>query len=241
MRKKSFFTPVLWVPLLACSSNDTHHTITTPDASGSGSGSGSAAPCTASATYGSAFLSEFAETTGSGSDATMMGSHIDYFDGDLNADALPDTLELQFWYGVTEFKTMDIAPGTFAIGPDDADLNTCGLCAIIFTDQGSDNKPTDLYVADSGVVTLTQATGSNFVGSVSNLNFAHIDFDGSGNQFTVDTCNSKIAAASFNTQLMGNGSGSGSGSGSATVTGQPRFGGHIHFASKLPTLRNRHR
>jgi len=229
MRKKSsFFTPILWVPLLACGSSDQHH-ITTPDSSmGSGSGSGSAAPCTADATYGSALMKEFAESVGSGSSGS--NSHIDYFDGDLNADALPDTLQLEFWYGLTEFKTMDVAPGTFAIGPDDADYNTCGLCAVIFTDQGSDGKATDLYVANSGSVTLTQATGSNFAGSVSNLNFAHIDFDGSGNQVTVDTCNSKIASASFSATLTG--------SGSAAVSG--RFGGHIHFAPNVPALRNRH-
>jgi hypothetical protein len=233
MSKKSFFAPIVCLPLLACGGDSGGQHITTADShlgSGSGSGSGSnPAPCTATASYGAAtFTNQAAETVGSGSDFTQMGSHVDYFDGDLNADALPDTLELQFWYGLTEFANADVSSGTFAISPDDADLNTCGLCAIIFTDQGSNGSATDLYVATAGSVTLSQATGSNFAGSVANLTFQHIDFDGSGNQILVDACSSTIASGTFTTALK-------IGTAASNVA---RFGARIH--PSMPTLQHRH-
>jgi hypothetical protein len=233
MRKKSFFAPILCLPLLACGGDDGGTHVTTPDSHlGSGSGSGSAAPCTATASYGAVtFTNQAAETDGSGSDYTMDGSHVDYFDGDLNADALPDTLELQFWYGLTEFAANDIGSGTFAISPDDADLNSCGLCVVIFTDQGSDGKATDLYVANAGSVTLTQATGANLVGSVANLTFQHIDFDANDDQVIVDDCSSTITSGSFSTALQ---------AGMVKAQAKAKFGSHIH-PSRSRVLAHRHR
>jgi hypothetical protein len=235
MRKKSFFAPIICLPLFACG-GDTGGHITVPDShlgSGSGSGSGSGpAPCTATASYGAADFGsgsdQFAQTDGSGT--TGSNAHTEVWGAFLNADAAPDAIQLEL-YAASGGFTGDIVAGTYPITGGDAQYKTCGICVRIFTDIDANNNSVDEYLASAGTVTLSSVSGANFAGTLSNITFDHVTIATDFTSTVVGDCTSTLTSGTMATALA-------VGSGSAQLTGPIHFGGSIHFTGHLA---NRHR
>lgn len=143
-----------------------------------------AVACTAAATYGDeALLNPVAQQVNAG---------LIVFEGELNADALPDLFALQLYDGFGVF-TDGIAPGTYEITGDEAQFATCGLCALLITDGGE----ADSYLATSGSVTITSIS-PNLTGTVTNLTYTHVDIDDNDTSTpSASGCQSDIAALSF--------------------------------------------
>ncbi|HEX4452923.1 MAG TPA: hypothetical protein VH143_18740 [Kofleriaceae bacterium] len=168
--------------------------------------------CTATSTYaaasivadGSAYAFTFAEITADGSNGLVDANQ--GFAGDLNADAMPDSFELDLYEGFGAFGSGDISKGSFTLSGDDLSFQKCGLCVQIYTDLDADGAPTDLYFATAGSVTLSAVgtpTGSDvstgtLAGSLSNIAFAQ--WDGSGDA-AIGSCRSSIASLSFSATI----------------------------------------
>jgi hypothetical protein len=70
-----------------------------------------------------------------------------------------------------------IAAGTYTIGPDDAQYETCGLCLRIVTQLNPDDGTWgEMYLAKSGSVTLTEVEDGVF-GTLEGVTFQHVDID----------------------------------------------------------------
>jgi len=229
MRKKSFFAPIICLPLLACGGDDGGHHITTPDShlgSGSGSGSGSAAPCTATASYGAADFGsgsdQFAQTDGSGT--TGSNAHTEVWGAFLNQDTAPDEIQLELYAANGGFGA-DIVAGTYQITGDDAQYKTCGICVRIFTDIDAQNNSVDDYFASAGTVTLSSVSGANFAGTLANIKFDHVTIASDFTSTPVGDCTAMLTSGTMGTTL-------------AVGSGSAQFNGPIHFTGHLA---NRHR
>jgi len=167
-------------------------------------------PCTASATYAPTFDSNSSAATNypHGTYSTSVDPHIETFGGLLNGDPSPDFLDLELWGMAGGFGSGDVTTGTFTLTGADIDYGSCGICLAIGTDAmgfGSNAQFTDIYMAQSGSVTIT-SVGTNgsgtLSGSISNVQFAHVSFAGN-HQTLVGDCTSTIASASFSAPLGG--------------------------------------
>jgi hypothetical protein len=143
-----------------------------------------AAVCTAAATYGDEALANPV--------AQQPNAGLIVFEGELNADELPDLFALQLYDGFGVF-TDGIVPGTYEITGDEAQFATCGLCALLITDGGE----ADAYLATSGSVTITSVS-PNLTGTVTNLTYTHVDIDENDTSTpNASGCESDIAALAF--------------------------------------------
>jgi hypothetical protein len=219
MSKKFSIAPLLYIPFLACGGGGTTHV--TLDGHGSGSGSGSNVTCEALASYTPSFGSNNQDavnvpaTAGSGSSAGT--THQQYYLGGLDTANPGDYLDIELFAMFGAFGSGDIAPGTYALQGDEIDYNSCGTCVLLWPQLlvGSDGSLTGLtsdyisnhqYMATAGSITLTTVSGSNFAGSISGVQFKHVNYDASGTQTYPDACVSAIASASFSTSLRQAGS-----------------------------------
>jgi hypothetical protein len=166
--------------------------------------------CTATTTYGSAsivaggsaYAFTFAQITADGSNGLIDANQ--GFKGKLNADAMPDSFEIDLYEGFGAFGSGsgEIAKGTYTLSGDDLSFQKCGLCVQIYTDLDADGAPTEFYFATAGSVTLSSVgtpTGSNvstgtLAGSLSNVAFAQ--WDGSADA-AMGSCTSSITSLSF--------------------------------------------
>jgi hypothetical protein len=194
---------------IACGSgsgNNTHPTDATRDAP---------VACTASSSYGAATLTDGSGYAFTAAEITTDGSNgfVDAnqgFNGNLNADAAPDSFEIDLYegFGVWGSGSGIITTGTFTLSGDDLSFQKCGLCIQIFTNIDADGAPVDLYFATGGTVTLTSVgtpTGSNvstgtLAGSLSNAMFA--DWDSGSADMAIGSCTSSITSLSFSGALV---------------------------------------
>jgi hypothetical protein len=112
-----------------------------------------------------------------------------------------DDLYVMLVAGKGAFAGGALTTGTFPISGVDASFTDCGLCINVLADIVADQGPTKFYYADSGTVTLTQATAttgttaSMFAGSAQNLHFVEVNFATSA--AIPGGCTSTIASITF--------------------------------------------
>jgi hypothetical protein len=169
--------------------------------------------CTASSSYGSAsivadgsaYAFTYAQITADGSNGLVDANQ--GYSGNLNADPLPDSFEIDLYEGFGAFGSDGsgsgtITKGAYTLSGDDLSFQLCGLCVQIYTDLDGDGAPTDLYFATAGSITLSSVgtpTGSDvskgtLAGSLTNVTFAQ--WDGS-DDVAIGSCTSTITSLSF--------------------------------------------
>jgi hypothetical protein len=173
--------------------------------------------CTAQSTYGSAsivadgsaYAFTYAQISADGSNGLIDANQ--GFTGDLNADPMPDSFEIDLYQGFGAFGSGsgsgNITKGTYTLSGDDLKFQLCGLCVQIYTNLDADGAPTDFYFATGGSVTLSSVgtpTGSNvstgtLAGSLSNVTFAQWD-SGSADE-AIGSCTSSITSLSFSATI----------------------------------------
>lgn len=146
----------------------------------------------------------FASSQGVGS-ARFMGA------GDvLNADALFDALDLEFYGGVGTFGS-GITAQNITLTGDELDYATCAMCVLVYADfdqnAGSGVDPvSQYYMATGGQVNITStgtegsaATTGNLTLTATNLAFEHVTIDSSTFESTAvgDGCTTGLANVSF--------------------------------------------
>jgi hypothetical protein len=107
-------------------------------------------------------------------------------------------LHIELWDQRGAFSGTAVAPGSWTIGGDDASPATCGVCAYLYADVGTDGTPGQTYFATAGSVTL-DALRPDTSGSVSGLDF--IELDASSAPVT-DGCQSSLASADYSAALQ---------------------------------------
>ena len=156
--------------------------------------------CTATTDYASVTFagsnSQSARSTGSGSNQSIQ------YVGRLNADPMPDILDIELYAGYTVF-TGGIAPKTVQLTGPETNYKDCGACVLLLTDlhmMGSGVAETDVYMAKSGTLTLTSTT-TNFQGTLSGVAFRKVNIGSDGTTTDLGTCASAIGSASMNTPI----------------------------------------
>jgi hypothetical protein len=112
-----------------------------------------------------------------------------------------DLLSIQIYEG---FGAMSggIQTGTFTLGGDDLNFETCGLCVLLYANSQAEDGTFQTYMATGGTVTLTSVDG-RFTGSVSDLTFEHVTVDEDTFHTTAvgDGCVSAITSGSFDKEI----------------------------------------
>jgi len=136
--------------------------------------------------------------TGVGADHAVPEAIV--FDGDLDADARPDILQLELTKGYGAFLD-NIVPGTYVLAGDDLNYSTCGLCARVFVDldttSGMPRK--QQYFATAGSFTIT-AIDPNVTGTFSDLQLVEITLSTDGTYRSTpvpDGCTTAVSSGSF--------------------------------------------
>jgi hypothetical protein len=166
-------------------------------------------PCKAAPSYTPTFTAENQEATdypamGSGTEATL---HNIFFEGELASGAQQDYLFIDLYEGYGAFEDSDIIAGTFPITGDDTAYSSCGACLMIAADVTSAGVD-DWYVAINGILNLTSVSG-RLTGSISNVTFHRVLTHPEGGPSDTSTfdCESRIASASFDAELVVDGGG----------------------------------
>jgi hypothetical protein len=159
--------------------------------------------CTATTDYGAVTFagsnSQSARSQGSGSAQAIQ------YVGRLNADAMPDILDIELYAGYGAFMggTNTITPKTIQLTGPETNYKDCGACVIILTDlhmMGSGVAETDIYFAKSGTLNLTSTT-TNFQGTLSNVTFRKVDIGSDGTTTDKGSCSSSIGSAAMNAPI----------------------------------------
>jgi hypothetical protein len=188
---------------LACGGSDGDK-INIPDASTGGSGSADAAGvnCFVNPTHAPTFGSadQGAEYSGSGTTREVVwGAYV-------NADAMPDALQLELYAGIGAFQGTDIVPKAVTLSGAELNYKTCSVCVRLFADTTQDSVAAQ-YLATGGTVTLTGTT-TNLTGTLSNITMEKVTVAQDYTSTPVgDGCTTTITSASFDAVLeMGSGS-----------------------------------
>ncbi len=198
---------VIVAQLVACGGGSNAHIdshITLHDSPGGQDTSG--VTCTATASYGSPTVDDTMAVDGYDAATAQAGSDAYYINA-INADAMPDLIDIELYAGYGSF-TSSFKAGTYTLGTAGSDdtLMDCGACITIDTDYhavGSGGAPTDFYFPTSGTLTLTTLSTTKIAGSLSNVMFEHVmtGSDDQGNPIpvdgVVDSCTSSITSLTF--------------------------------------------
>ncbi len=88
--------------------------------------------------------------------------------------ATRDAVFVQLFGGRGVFAGGAPVPGTYPLTGAELGFETCGVCVTVIGDIVTGQGPTQFYMARSGTVTITQATGS-LTGSLSAMTFGELD------------------------------------------------------------------
>ncbi len=111
----------------------------------------------------------------------------------------PDVFEIQIWDGFGVFGD-GVAPGEIPITGAEANLNDCGLCALVFGDLSGGSTSTVL-MAQSGTFTiddLSLEVGSRFRGSAAEVQYSLINSSGP----VPDGCTLAVTNIAFDVMLQ---------------------------------------
>ena len=118
----------------------------------------------------------------------------------LNDDPRPDAFQVDLYNGEGGHGTLDTI-GAFAVMPQDAQLTSCGLCLLGFTDVIFDGTDRATYFGLSqGTMTITRADGLGLTGHMENLRLRHVDFSSGGQRELNDGCFVDIDQVIFDMQ-----------------------------------------
>lgn len=129
------------------------------------------------------------------------------FDDNLNADAMPDILEVYLAPGQGVFSAGAPTTGTFTISGDETDYGACGACVTIYGDSPDPTMfdYTQLYQASSGTLTISSVTG-NLSGEIKNVVLKAVTFDQTNGQADDGSgCTATIADATFTAPITNDG------------------------------------
>jgi hypothetical protein len=121
------------------------------------------------------------------------------FQGDLNADATPDVLQIELVSGYGVFLE-GVTTGTFPLADDELNYATCGLCVRVFTDvEDGGGHAMQQYFATGGTVTIT-SIDPNITGTVTDVDFVEVTVATDGTYTTTpvtDGCSTAVASTAF--------------------------------------------
>jgi hypothetical protein len=120
----------------------------------------------------------------------------------LEPTAPADSIQIDLYAGYGVFSAGSITPGTFQITGEELNFATCGLCVRLFTNVTSTGDVGDTYMATGGTVTIAAAgtaNGSTLSGSLSNVQFRHVNIDPvTGNTtLAANSCSTALTNATF--------------------------------------------
>ena len=153
------------------------------------------AVCLASASYGN----PGALSGGTEVDLMATGAVVVWW-GDLNQD--PDEIVIELYAGWGVF-TAGLRPGTFPLTGAELSYQTCGACVFVEADISAEGNVGQEYFATGGTLTLTSVSG-RLTGSLSNVTFQHVLFDGKTGQMNPvgDGCQTSIGGLSFDAPIQ---------------------------------------
>jgi hypothetical protein len=137
--------------------------------------------------------------------AQAVGSEADAFAfaADMDAAHPPDIVTMQFLRGRGAFASA-IRPGSYPLAGDELNLETCGLCVIVYGDCDRVTSCPDVYLATGGTVTLTSVAG-RLVGSAHDVTFEHVTDPWSPPYVASpvgDGCQSSFSHMTFDTEIQ---------------------------------------
>lgn len=149
----------------------------------------------------SADLGDLGLVTGSARRQTSGMNERVQFIGDLGLAVKPDWLDVQLYSGYGAFKTIPIQPGTYEIVGEETHFESCGVCVLVEGDFVSGAPPTQIYLATSGTVVITEVGPSGagrFTGFIANVSFVSVEIDNStGVSTPAGDCTTSVTAASW--------------------------------------------
>ncbi len=107
----------------------------------------------------------------------------------LNTDSKPDVLSLPLYANMGGHGVLE-APGTYALTTGDAKLETCGICALVYTDYDrTTSRFLETFMARAeGTFTVTAATSTRLAGRIQRLRFRRVDLSGGATRELDDPC-----------------------------------------------------
>ena len=124
------------------------------------------------------------------------------FEAQLNDDAKPDLIGLEFYKGSGVFAT-NIVPGTYTLSGVELNYSTCGMCVRAFTDYDDAAMMTadEEYYATGGTIVITEVN-PNIKGTFSDLELEQVTVDPNStppfkSTPVADGCTTTIASGSF--------------------------------------------
>lgn len=199
-KKYSMFavaTTSLLTIALGCGGDDDGGKVLIPDAStGGGSADAPGVSCYVANTYAPTFGAgeQFAEYDGAGTDRTATwGAYV-------NADAMPDALQLELYAGIGAFQGTDIVPKSITLSGVELNYKTCSVCVRLFADTTQTSTAAE-YFATGGTVELTSTNG-NLTGTLTNVTMEKVTVAQDFTSTPVgDGCTTTITSLAFNAPL----------------------------------------
>ncbi len=113
-----------------------------------------------------------------------------------------DYLVIELWEGYGALAANgQLTPGTYTIGAQDSDYDTCGACVMLSADfDPQTGNVAKRFIATAGTVTVTNVNG-NLAGSVSGIAFKERDPQTNA-PLAGSTCASAMASGSFDATLQ---------------------------------------
>jgi hypothetical protein len=165
----------------------------TPDA-----GTDPAASCYVDESLGDLGLMDLAEASQVNQSGSMGALKVYRLNADLNADEEYDVLSLQLWDERGAFVG-PAEPGTYTIGGEETNFNTCGVCATVLGNIVPMQGARQFYIAQSGTITI-DSISPTFSGSITGLTLQ--EFDLNTGAAIADGCTTVIDNASFSAELQ---------------------------------------
>lgn len=175
----------------------------TPDAGAGGPDAGDAPPTCAVPDGLGDVMAMAAAAQFPQEDTMPMGPKLIQIEGQLNDDPAPDVLIIQLWDNYGPFVGGPVAPiDSYAITGMDTDWTRCGACVAIAADMSPMGQPAQLYVAESGTITITNVTG-NVTGNISSVSLRHVDIlPGPTQMDNPSGCDTTITSWSFDATIQ---------------------------------------
>jgi hypothetical protein len=134
--------------------------------------------------------------------------------GTLDAEAAQDWIWIELFEGPAPDYTTEnypATPFTIALTGNELDYLKCSTCVTLTTDVNTANT-TELeylhdYMATTGSVEITTLTPTMIAGTLTNINFAHVDISMAGTMTNVSGCTTTLATLPFTAMVtpMANG------------------------------------
>jgi hypothetical protein len=163
--------------------------------------------CAVPATLGSAMSNQLAQRRNqSGSQGALQ---LYVVNGDFDAAAAPDRLQLELWDQSGPFAG-DVLAGTYPIAGDDASLASCGVCLLALGDVAATGQPSTVLFAQSGSVTI-DSVEPTLSGSITGAELVEVDL--TTREPVAGGCATTIASAIFSSavEIVDGGGGGGGG------------------------------